>query len=318
VLAYFASLACSRLGAIAVPSGKLVFAGSIPQAMEFFASAGFQCPTHVNPGDFFLDLISVDSRTPQAARESLDRISLLVELFARSNASEEMDSSLDRAATQAEDALEDRHGVCEPSSSPLSVVGSACIAPPSSAVFRVDDSTARSRINYFSQTLVLLQRSLINMARDRMVILSRVLEALLLGFLVGMIFFQLEDTPSGIKSRIAALYSASSLQPFLIMLSIIIQCTNSILILSRSNSFLLTTTTMSLSLGVGISLSRATRVRSRVPRRHAGLGAVLLLDADCVVSIRRHSANHLFECLLLYGTESRESRTVMDLTDSLT
>jgi hypothetical protein len=190
-----------------------VFFGSIPDALEFFRSAGYACPTHVNPGDFFLDLISIDRRSVAAERQSLERIEHLVQHFARSQSSAALDSSLSRLADMIDESADQQ-----------ACAGSACApALPTSATFQLDDST-RGRINYFAQIGVLFERTMLNMARDRMVILSRVLEAIVLGFLVGLIFFQLDDTPSGIKSRIAALYSSTALQPFLIMLSIIIQC----------------------------------------------------------------------------------------------
>jgi hypothetical protein len=45
--------------------GRSIYLGPAPDAIEFFNAAGFYCPQHFNPSDFYLDVLSPDSRTPE-------------------------------------------------------------------------------------------------------------------------------------------------------------------------------------------------------------------------------------------------------------
>lgn len=45
--------------------GKMMFFGPCNGAAAFFSRIGYPCPTHYNPGDFLLDLISLDTRSEQ-------------------------------------------------------------------------------------------------------------------------------------------------------------------------------------------------------------------------------------------------------------
>ena len=47
--------------------GRLVYFGpTIPNCLEFFSSAGFECPQYENPGDFLIDLVNTRFETGDA------------------------------------------------------------------------------------------------------------------------------------------------------------------------------------------------------------------------------------------------------------
>jgi hypothetical protein len=99
-----------------------------------------------------------------------------------------------------------------------------------------------------------VHRAFTNIVRDKMVITARVIEVLLMGlcvvrlsavpapgrrerhsrservmwpFVQGGIFYQMDtDNVAALRSRSAALYCIVSLQPYLIMLATIVQCTH--------------------------------------------------------------------------------------------
>ena len=50
---------------------------------KYFAQKGYVCPAYFNPADFFLDLVSVDTRSASAEVDSRARIRFLVDEYAR-------------------------------------------------------------------------------------------------------------------------------------------------------------------------------------------------------------------------------------------
>lgn len=54
--------------------GRTVFFGLTASMVDYFASFGHPCPGLTNPADYFLDLSSVDNRTPEAEEESKRRV----------------------------------------------------------------------------------------------------------------------------------------------------------------------------------------------------------------------------------------------------
>lgn len=44
--------------------------GDVADAIPFFNSTGNQCPRNFNPSDFFLDVLSPDSRTEEVRRSA--------------------------------------------------------------------------------------------------------------------------------------------------------------------------------------------------------------------------------------------------------
>ena len=67
---------------IILSGGCLVYHGpSGDDALKYFAEKGYLCPSYFNPADFFLDLVSVDSRSEDAEKTSRARIDFLVQEY---------------------------------------------------------------------------------------------------------------------------------------------------------------------------------------------------------------------------------------------
>src|SRR4051794_29847047 len=45
------------------PGGRVVYCGAANQAAEHFAQVGYPCPAHVNPADWFLDVLAGKSKS---------------------------------------------------------------------------------------------------------------------------------------------------------------------------------------------------------------------------------------------------------------
>ena len=50
---------------IILSQGKVVFFGSVDEALDHFASLGYHCPEGENPADYFLDLATVSNKSPE-------------------------------------------------------------------------------------------------------------------------------------------------------------------------------------------------------------------------------------------------------------
>lgn len=57
--------------------GRIMYAGPAQQAVAYFSSLNFKSPTQFNPADFFLDLLSVDPRSPEREACTIARIEYL-------------------------------------------------------------------------------------------------------------------------------------------------------------------------------------------------------------------------------------------------
>eukprot|EP01083_Nonionella_stella_P080315 220693_1 len=69
---------------ILLSSGRLIYHGpSGDHALKYFAEKTYVCPPYFNPADFFLDLVSVDTRSVSAESKSRARIDFLINEFAK-------------------------------------------------------------------------------------------------------------------------------------------------------------------------------------------------------------------------------------------
>lgn len=67
---------CDKL--LLLSGGQTIYFGQTGlDSVMYFSKLGFCCPDEYNPGDYLIDLISKDTRTPEAEKESVDRILLL-------------------------------------------------------------------------------------------------------------------------------------------------------------------------------------------------------------------------------------------------
>lgn len=57
-----------------ISEGRMMYFGPAVGACDYFRSIGFSCPGHYNPADYFLDLISIDSRSEEARISTSRRV----------------------------------------------------------------------------------------------------------------------------------------------------------------------------------------------------------------------------------------------------
>jgi ATP-binding cassette, subfamily G (WHITE), eye pigment precursor transporter len=62
--------------------GRTMYSGVARDAVDYFATGGFNCQQFYNPSDFFLDILSPDNRSPELEKASSERILMLGDAWA--------------------------------------------------------------------------------------------------------------------------------------------------------------------------------------------------------------------------------------------
>ncbi|XP_072241036.1 broad substrate specificity ATP-binding cassette transporter ABCG2d [Leuresthes tenuis] len=179
-------------------SGKMVYHGPAPNALDYFGSIGYPCEPHNNPADFFLDVINGDftatTVTKEQGTEALDfvegrntRQSIeehLVEEYRNSSYSSE---------TQAE---------------------LKCIVQNKECTSRTKSRTITYNSSFFHQLRWVLQRTFQNLLLNPQTSVAQLGVNIFLALIVGAIFFGVKDDQSGIQNRMGALFFITTNQCF--------------------------------------------------------------------------------------------------------
>ncbi|KAI9816598.1 MAG: hypothetical protein M1827_001730 [Pycnora praestabilis] len=173
-------------GLILLTRGAPVYSGSATACLPYFEALGYKLPAFVNPAEFLIDAAAVDTRSPQLEEQSLVRVNGLKDAW-RARSSENFSNDIVRKVSA---------NAKRKSKKSLSAIASALTR----------------------QTRVLTARTFKVTYRDPMGMAGSLIEAVSMGVLTGWIFFALPGSLAGIRSREGALYVASSLQGYLILL----------------------------------------------------------------------------------------------------
>ena len=176
VLAHFSAT-------LLLSKGRAVYFGPTADMVPYFASQGFVCPEHTNPGDFFLDLSSVDLRTPAAEAATRRRVDALLAAWAK---------RVDDGGAAAAAVVQ---------SGPVSTLLLA-------------DAPRAGAASPLEQTLVLFQRGVLNTARDALMIAGLLTESVVIALAIGAIFYGLDGSAGAMISRVSLAYLVGSLQTY--------------------------------------------------------------------------------------------------------
>ncbi len=168
--------------------GKSVYHGPALDMIDYFNTQGYLCELHDNPADFALDVLIDVSQKPKYLQK-LNQAYLESEMHAN------IDSLLRKQLRN--DSLE---RFCQ----------------------EQQEAAARS---FSTEVYYISQRTLKNALRNPEVLLSHTLVAITLGFLVGLVFYDMKKTvDSGIENRLIAfsliiitqlLCTETAIEPFL-------------------------------------------------------------------------------------------------------
>ncbi|XP_058151657.1 broad substrate specificity ATP-binding cassette transporter ABCG2 isoform X2 [Dasypus novemcinctus] len=180
-------------------SGRLMFHGPAPEALGYFASAGYHCESYNNPADFFLDVINGDSNAvvlnkaeedseakgaEEGSRREKPIIEKLVEFYANSTFFKEM-------KTELEELSRDKK------------------KKKSSAFKEISYATS-----FCHQLRWVSKRSFKNLLGNPQASIAQVIVTTILGLVIGTIFFGLKNDPTGIQNRAGVLFFLTTNQCF--------------------------------------------------------------------------------------------------------
>jgi hypothetical protein len=168
--------------------GNVLYSGSVSDVPAHFASLGHPFPDHISPPDFLIDLAAIDYRSSEAEARSIARIDSLTAAWRKHEP---------WVLAPKEETV------------PLGLA----VAADAGFVHGGADKPALWR-----QISVLTRRGIKTTYRDPMGLSGCLLEATAMGLIAGWIFYQMDGSRSGIRSRQAALYNAACLQGYLILL----------------------------------------------------------------------------------------------------
>ena len=184
--------------------GSPVYSGEMAGCVPWFAGLGLELPPFVNPAEFLVDHAAVDNRTPELEEETSARVERLKTAWD--------DESRKRYVAAAFDEItSDLHGKGKP-------------------------AKKAQHAGFLRQLTVLTDRTLKVTYRDPMGMAGAIGESILMAIITGYIFYDLQRTQAGIRSRQGALYISVGLQGYLYLLFEIYRLTMDIPTFDRESS----------------------------------------------------------------------------------
>lgn len=188
---------------ILLSGGLSLYSGTVQECLPYFAGLGYPLPPFVNPAEHLIDLAAVDTRSPEVEATSVARVEGLKQAWWQ-----QFESRIARA--KGESLTENAQSDGQP-------------LPRSR-------STGLGR-----QVSVLTARTLKMTIRDPLGFIASFVEAIVVGVLMGWVFLSLDGSLAGIRSREGAIYTAASLQGYIILMFETYRLTNDVKIFDREN-----------------------------------------------------------------------------------
>jgi len=218
------------------PEGRLLYCGPYNQTVKYFSTTGHVCPAEYNPADYFMDLMQTSSNTVLAD---------LAEKFMASKINKENEYSLPLEGSNGsveltnippkqhtEDVIME-HALYShaeegtkieytPKADSLqqSEVSDSEFKKSSSEIIILDSSyddtqndflTSNYQLSGWSQFVLLSERNLKNIFRNRYLFLVHVITTIIIAVFIGGLYYQLPATIAGVQDRYGSLFFAVSL-----------------------------------------------------------------------------------------------------------
>jgi len=205
-------------------AGRTAYHGPASEALDHFASIGYECEEHNNPPDFFLDVINGDSTAVQAVNADamkhglengvngvngvVPEVKVISNGKSDSAAMEMEELERGKSPSLAEEISRKYH------SSPTFSRLQAELSPIMADYERnKKNGGGQSRVvaqyatNAFSQFRHLSVRMVKNLVRNPMASFLQIFIAMFMGVIVGVIYLQLGlNYPAGVQNRVGALF----------------------------------------------------------------------------------------------------------------
>uniref|UniRef100_I3IX18 ATP-binding cassette sub-family G member 8 n=1 Tax=Oreochromis niloticus TaxID=8128 RepID=I3IX18_ORENI len=183
---------------VLMSSGSAVYCGAAREMVPYFTALGHPCPRYCNPSDYYVDLISIDRRSPEREAECLERARVLAEQF--------MEKVRD-----TDDHMWKAAGTDVPGRGKKDEV----------ITISRHENRLPGKLHQFN---TLIKRHMYNDFRDLVTILVHGFEALLMSLLVGSLYYGAGETRLSIQDTVSLLYMIGALTPFAVVLDVIAKC----------------------------------------------------------------------------------------------
>ncbi|XP_006783681.1 ATP-binding cassette sub-family G member 8 isoform X1 [Neolamprologus brichardi] len=192
---------------VLMSSGSAVYCGAAREMVPYFTALGHPCPRYCNPSDYYVDLISIDRRSPEREAECLERARVLAEQFMEKV--RDTDDHMWKAA--GTDVAQTDSSPQQPSRRKEDEV----------ITISRHENRLPGKLHQFN---TLIKRHMYNDFRDLVTILVHGFEALLMSLLVGSLYYGAGETRLSIQDTVSLLYMIGALTPFAVVLDVIAKC----------------------------------------------------------------------------------------------
>ncbi|KAJ2755084.1 hypothetical protein H4R27_003533 [Coemansia aciculifera] len=177
--------------------GHLVFFGSSNEAIEYFESKGFPCPLRQNPADFFIDIMSLNNRSPHDLELSRRRIEFLSQSFSESKYPSAK-LSLTYGGLYEQTFNQNMSAVTN---------GGIRMAATTAGWGTTADESPPRRANWLFEVKTLAQRDVITTVRHFTFLSAVCLNSVSVLLLLGLLFFKLGNEIESIQNRIGLFFA---------------------------------------------------------------------------------------------------------------
>lgn len=192
---------------VLMSSGSAVYCGAAREMVPYFTALGHPCPRYCNPSDYYVDLISIDRRSPEREAECLERARVLAEQFMEKV--RDTDDHMWKAA--GTDVAQTDSSPQQPSKRKEDEV----------ITISRHENRLPGKLHQFN---TLIKRHMYNDFRDLVTLLVHGFEALLMSLLVGSLYYGAGETRLSIQDTVSLLYMIGALTPFAVVLDVIAKC----------------------------------------------------------------------------------------------
>lgn len=148
---------------IILAGGKIVFSGTVSDALNHFASLDFNLPALTNPADFFLDITSIDHQSPEFKVESIKRIEMFQKAWT---------------------------AIQSPIQIPSIFIGN-------------EHTLKKADKSWFRAFSILFRRNFIDMIRNRTVMIATVVQTVIVMLIIGLVYKDVSDEViEGVQNRL--------------------------------------------------------------------------------------------------------------------
>ncbi|NXK48646.1 ABCG2 protein, partial [Chauna torquata] len=180
-------------------AGRMLYHGPAQQAIAYFRSIGYECEPYNNPADFFLDIINGDSTAVAVSKTN------------ETNTAETIEEHIEHDKTLAEKLAEkySNSAYYRETKAILENISSRN-KKKTKAIFR-----QITHANSFCHQLKWVsRRTFKNLVGNPQASIAQLCVTILLGLVVGAIFFGLKEDSAGLQNRVGAMFFLTTNQCF--------------------------------------------------------------------------------------------------------